>query len=73
METDPRDVLKQVFGRVLEDYAFLFSEDIEEDAPPSTPGPYLEAGMCFDGPCARVRPPNARHHSHQCGQWASGR
>jgi hypothetical protein len=50
METDPRDVLKQVFVRVLEDYAFLFSDDIEEDVPPSTPGPYLMAGMCFGGP-----------------------
>ncbi len=50
MQTDPQAVLKEVFVRVLEDYAFLFSDDFDRDAPPSTPGPYLHAGMCFDGP-----------------------
>ena len=38
METDPQYVLKEVFTHVIEDYAFLFSEDIEQGAPPSTPG-----------------------------------
>jgi hypothetical protein len=50
MEANPQAVLKEVFLRVIEDYAFLFSDDIEEDAIPATPGPYLQAAMGFNGP-----------------------
>ena len=50
METDPHYVLKEVFVRVLEDYAFLFSDDLDRDVPAPTPGPYLQVGMRFNGP-----------------------
>ncbi len=50
MENEPKHVLKEVFGHVLEDYAFLFSETLEQAASQRVPGPYLQASMRFQGP-----------------------
>jgi CheY-specific phosphatase CheX len=50
METSPVSVLGKVFVRVLEDYAFLFGDLLQEGAPPPAPGPYLRVAMAFKGP-----------------------
>jgi len=52
MTLDVEPVLEKVFYRVLEEYAFMFGEVLEEPEPPEVPGPYLQAQMEFVGPFA---------------------
>jgi len=48
-ETKPEDLLKKTFTHVLEQYAFLFGDPLEEAGTPSEPGPCLCASMEFVG------------------------
>lgn len=50
MTLDVEPILEKVVYRVLEEYAFMFGELLEEPEPPDVPGPYLQAQMEFVGP-----------------------
>lgn len=54
MLPDHITILREVFARVLEDYAYLFADGDEAPpaggAPPAADGQYLSAEMGFEGP-----------------------
>lgn len=50
MTNDLRSVLEKVFPQVLEDYAFMFGDVLEEGAAPAPDGACIAARMKFAGP-----------------------
>jgi CheY-specific phosphatase CheX len=50
MQTDNKDVVSEVFCRVIEQIAFMFAEVADPQVLPSMDQPFVEASMSFDGP-----------------------
>ncbi len=48
--SNPQTALTEIFCRVLEEFAFLFAEPVENEEITSAPGPGFTAKMTFSGP-----------------------